>query len=94
MLTPNEEKALREEIPMTQEIFDSIVDKCVFYGLLDEADEFALCFPDFMVTHAENFLEKMDQIFPEEKHLEITEEKHIENFKHLIQRITNSSNNA
>ena len=94
MLTPNEEKALHEEIPMTQEIFDSIVDKCVFYGLLEEADEFALCFPDFMIAHVENFLEKMDQIFPENDYPEITDDEHRENFKQLLQRIKNSSNNA
>lgn len=79
---------------MTQEIFDSIVEKYIFFGLLDEADEFLLRFPDFMIAHAENFLDKMDQIFPEDDFPEITDEEHKENFEHLLQRIRNSSHNA
>lgn len=87
LLDEEETDAVTGYIPMTQELYNSILNKCMGRSVDEFLNDMLLQYPDFMMVYAKDLEKELDEEYPEIEMPEETPEDIERMWENLCQRI-------
>ena len=87
LLDEEETDAVTGYIPMTQELYNSILNKCMGRSVDEFLNDMLLQYPEFMMVYAKDLEKELDEEYPEIEMPEETPEDIERMWENLCQRI-------